>query len=38
MDNTVPFAGQFTLINGNSLDVLKTFPENHFDSVVTDPP
>ncbi len=23
---------------GNSLEVLKMFPENHFDSVVTDPP
>jgi len=26
------------VINGNCLDVLKTFADNHFDSVVTDPP
>ena len=23
---------------GNNIDVLKTFPDNHFDSIVTDPP
>ena len=26
------------IINGNNIDVLKTFPDNYFDSVVTDPP
>ncbi|MCX8482118.1 MAG: DNA methyltransferase [Crocinitomicaceae bacterium] len=26
------------ILNGDSLEVLKTFPDNHFDSVVTDPP
>lgn len=26
------------IINGDCLEVLKTFPANHFDSVVTDPP
>jgi DNA modification methylase len=25
------------ILNGDSLEVLKTFPDNHFDSVVTDP-
>jgi site-specific DNA-methyltransferase (adenine-specific) len=29
---------QYQLINGNSADELKKFPDNHFDSVVTDPP
>lgn len=28
----------FTVINGNNIDVLKNYPDNHFDSVVTDPP
>lgn len=28
----------FKLHNGNCLDVLKEYPDNHFDSVVTDPP
>ena len=23
---------------GNNIDVLKTFPDDHFDSIVTDPP
>jgi site-specific DNA-methyltransferase (adenine-specific) len=27
-----------TVINGDSFEVLKNYPENHFDSVVTDPP
>ena len=27
-----------TLHNGNSAEVLKQYPDNHFDSVVTDPP
>jgi len=27
-----------TIINGNSLDVLKTFEDNSIDSIVTDPP
>ena len=26
------------IITGNNIDVLKTYPDNHFDSVVTDPP
>lgn len=26
------------VIQGNNVDVLKTFPDNHFDSIVTDPP
>ncbi len=26
------------VIQGNNIDVLKTFPDNHFDSIVTDPP
>ena len=26
------------IIRGNNIDVLKTFPDNHFDSIVTDPP
>lgn len=29
---------EYKLINGNSLEVLKTFKENTFDSIVTDPP
>lgn len=29
---------QFNLINGNSLEVLKTMEDNSVDSVVTDPP
>jgi 16S rRNA G966 N2-methylase RsmD len=29
---------KYQIINGNNIDVLKTFPDNHFDSVVTDPP
>ena len=28
----------YQIINGNNIDVLKTFPDNHFDSIVTDPP
>jgi DNA modification methylase len=28
----------YKLINGNSAEELKQFPDNHFDSVVTDPP
>ena len=27
-----------TLHNGNSTEVLKQYPDNHFDSIVTDPP
>lgn len=27
-----------TLHNGNSAEVLKQYPDNHFDSVITDPP
>jgi site-specific DNA-methyltransferase (adenine-specific) len=26
------------VIQGNNADVLRTFPDNHFDSIVTDPP
>jgi len=26
------------VLQGNNVDVLKTFPDNHFDSIVTDPP
>jgi len=29
---------RFTLHQGNNIDVLKGYPDNHFDSVVTDPP
>jgi site-specific DNA-methyltransferase (adenine-specific) len=28
----------YKIINGNNIDVLKTFPDNYFDSIVTDPP
>jgi site-specific DNA-methyltransferase (adenine-specific) len=28
----------YQIINGNNINVLKTFPDNHFDSIVTDPP
>ena len=27
-----------TVVQGNNLDVLKTIPDNFFDSIVTDPP
>ena len=26
------------VIQGNNIDILKTYPDNHFDAVVTDPP
>jgi DNA modification methylase len=26
------------IINGNNIELLKEFPDNHFDSIVTDPP
>ena len=29
---------KYQIINGNNIDVLKTFPDNYFDSIVTDPP
>ena len=29
---------QYKVINGNNLDVLKQYPDNYFDAVVTDPP
>jgi len=29
---------KYQIINGNNINVLKTFPDNHFDSIVTDPP
>lgn len=29
---------KYSVINGNNIDVLKQFPDNYFDSVVTDPP
>lgn len=28
----------FVVLNGDSLDILKTIPDNSVDSVVTDPP
>jgi site-specific DNA-methyltransferase (adenine-specific) len=28
----------FKILQGNNIDVLKTYPDNHFDSIVTDPP
>jgi DNA modification methylase len=28
----------YEVINGNNIEVLKTYPDNHFDSIVTDPP
>ena len=28
----------YTVLQGNNIDVLKTYPDNHFDSIVTDPP
>ena len=29
---------KYQIINGNNINVLKTFPDDHFDSIVTDPP
>ena len=29
---------KYQLLQGNNVATLKTFPENHFDSIVTDPP
>jgi site-specific DNA-methyltransferase (adenine-specific) len=29
---------KYKIINGNSYEELKKFPDNYFDSVVTDPP
>lgn len=29
---------KFIVINGNNIDVLKNYPDNYFDSIVTDPP
>jgi site-specific DNA-methyltransferase (adenine-specific) len=26
------------VINGNNIDILKNYPDNYFDAVVTDPP
>lgn len=31
-------ANKITLHNGDSAEVLKQYPDNHFDSIVTDPP
>ena len=28
----------YTIHNGNNIDILKTYPDNSFDSIVTDPP
>lgn len=28
----------YTVLQGNNIDVLKQYPDNHFDSIVTDPP
>ena len=36
--NTATKAKSWTMLNGDSEQVLKNFPENHFDSVVCDPP
>ena len=29
---------ELKVINGNNIDILKTYPDNYFDAVVTDPP
>ena len=29
---------KFQILQGNNIDVLRTYPDNHFDSIVTDPP
>lgn len=29
---------KYQVIQGNNIDTLKNFPDNHFDSIVTDPP
>jgi site-specific DNA-methyltransferase (adenine-specific) len=29
---------KYTIHNGNSAEILKQYPDNHFDSIVTDPP
>ena len=29
---------KYRVIHGNNIDILKTYPANHFDSIVTDPP
>ena len=29
---------QYTIKQGNNIDTLKEYPDNHFDSIVTDPP
>lgn len=29
---------KWQVINGNNIDILKEYPDNHFDSIVTDPP
>ena len=29
---------KFQVIQGNNIDILKQYPDNHFDSIVTDPP
>ena len=26
------------VINGNNIDILKQYPDNYFDAIVTDPP
>jgi site-specific DNA-methyltransferase (adenine-specific) len=31
-------SNKYKLIKGNSIEELKQFPDNHFDSIVTDPP
>lgn len=28
----------YVVLHGNNIDILKTYPDNHFDSIVTDPP
>jgi DNA modification methylase len=29
---------KWRVINGNNIDILKEYPDNHFDAIVTDPP
>lgn len=40
MHNLQPYFNEkgFELYNGNSLKILESFPENHFDMIFADPP
>ena len=29
---------RYQVITGNNIDTLKQYPDNHFDSIITDPP